>query len=308
MSGALTAGRVTKEYAPLTVLRSYPMDALAQIWQGGIVALDATGYAVPGATATTLIAVGVAQESKLAGSVDGDTNIQVHIGVFHLNVDSTFAQTAVGSICYIVDDQTVSLNASGKSIAGTVAAVDADGAWVAMGLEAAIDNTTLTAFESALASTSTPGGASLVGVFDTDGLYTATTVEAALAEAIGSNRIATIADGALGGGVPVAFEFAVTDAASSHTDYVIVPKFEITEVVVRKNTSNGGSGDTIQLLNSSTAITDAMSLNINTKLLVRAASIDPAQAVISAGGTLRVQWVKSTNVACQITVFGIKRS
>src|SRR6185295_16796898 len=95
-----------------------------------------------------------------------------------------FAQSDVGALCYIVDDQTVSLSASGKSIAGTVAAVDSSGAWVAIGLEAAIDNTTLTAFENSLASTSTPGGASLVGLFDTASLYTATDAEAAFAEVI----------------------------------------------------------------------------------------------------------------------------
>src|SRR6185295_5734681 len=155
--GALSAGRVTKEYAPLSVLRTYPMDALAQIWEGGIVCLDSTGYAVPGSTSTSLIAVGIAQESKLAGSSDGDTNIDVHFGVFHLNVDSAFAQSDVGALCYIVDDQTVSLSASGKSIAGTVAAVDSSGAWVAIGLEAAIDTTSL---------------------------YTATDAEAAFAEVI----------------------------------------------------------------------------------------------------------------------------
>jgi hypothetical protein len=158
------------------------MDALAVINNGAIVCLDSTGYAVPGSASTTLLTVGIAQESKTAGSVDGDTQILVHIGVFKLLCDSAFSQANVGSICYVVDDDTVSMTGTGRSIAGTVAAIDGSSAWVAMGLEAAIDNTTLTAFEASLASTSTPGGASLVGIFDTAGYYAATTVEAALAE------------------------------------------------------------------------------------------------------------------------------
>ncbi len=182
MTAVAAPGRVTPEYEPNTIIRSYPMDALAVILNGTIVALDSTGYAVPGTSGTGLLAVGIAQESKTAGAVDGDTNIKVHIGVFRLLADSAFAQSDVGALCYIVDNQTVTLTGTSKSIAGTVAAVDGGNVWVAMGLEAAIDNTTLTAFESALASASTPGGASLVGVFDTASLYTATTVEAALAE------------------------------------------------------------------------------------------------------------------------------
>jgi hypothetical protein len=304
---ALSApGRVTPEYEPLSIIRSYPVDAGAVIYNGAIVCLDSTGYAVPGATATGLLAVGIAQQSVTGGTNDGDTHVPIHTGVFRLLTDSPFAQSDVGALAYIVDDETVSLTSTSRSIAGTVAAIEGAFAWIAMGLESAIDNTTLTAFENTLAGT---GGAGIVGVLDSAGYFGSTpTVESALATKIVGARAATVTDNQLTTAIPVVLEFAVPDASSGHTDYVIADKLEITEVVVRKNTSNGGSGDTIQLLNSSTAITDAMSLNINTKLLVRAASIDAAQAVISAGGTLRVQWVHATNAACQVTVFGIRRA
>lgn len=179
---ALTAARNTKAYAPGT-LRSYPMDALAVIYEGGIVALDSTGYAVPGSASTTQLAVGIAMESKTAGAVDGDTSITVNTGVFSIAVDSAFAATNVGSLCYILNDQTVTMTSAAHSIAGVVAALDGTtGAWVSIGLEAAIDNTTLTSYENSVAATTNGNGASLVGIEDAAGYYGATTVEGALIE------------------------------------------------------------------------------------------------------------------------------
>ncbi len=179
---ALQAPRDTPAYDPLSSLRSYPVDALAVIYEGGIVCLDATGYAVPGATATTLITVGRALASVTGGAADGDVSVPVSVGIFRYVNGSSIAQVDVGGLAYVVDDQTVSTNASGKSIAGPIEAVDSQGVWVNMGLEAAIDNTVVTAFISDLASTSGGSGASLVGVHDTASKITATDVEGALAE------------------------------------------------------------------------------------------------------------------------------
>lgn len=124
---ALTAGRVTKEYEPRTVLRTYKMAASTQIWEGGIVVVStSTGLAAPGSTATTLKAVGVAMQSVLSPA-SGTTYINVHIGTFQINADSAFAQSSIGSTCYITDDQTVSLTSTGRSIAGTVDSLDANG-------------------------------------------------------------------------------------------------------------------------------------------------------------------------------------
>ncbi len=182
MTAVAAPGRVTPEYEPNSIVRTYPVDALAVILNGTIVALDSTGYAVPGISGTGLITVGIAQESVTGGAADGDVNVTVHIGVFRLLADSTFAQTAVGSLCYIVDNQTVSLTSTSRSIAGTVAAVDGGNVWVAMGLESAIDNTTLTAYEASLAATTVGAGSDLVGIYDPASIITATTVGAALQE------------------------------------------------------------------------------------------------------------------------------
>ena len=133
---ALAAGRVAKEYQPRTVVRSFGMAASTQIWEGGGVVLNSSGYAVPATTATGLKSVGCAQFSKLSGSVAGVDQIEVHIGTFLFNVDSPFTVTAIGSLCYFVDDQTVTLTSTGASEAGVVQQIDANGnAFVSLGLK-----------------------------------------------------------------------------------------------------------------------------------------------------------------------------
>lgn len=123
---ALTAGRATVEWAPNTVLRTYAQEAAKQIWEGGIVTINASGYAQAAISGTGQTAVGVALFSQL--SVTGShPNMDVHVGVFNFAADSAFALTAIGSNCYIVDDQTVSLTSTGHSLAGVVVAIDSAG-------------------------------------------------------------------------------------------------------------------------------------------------------------------------------------
>lgn len=179
---ALSAGRVTPEYDPFSADRTYPIDALSQIWEGGIVVLDTTGYAAAGTSTTSLVAVGVAQQSKLGGATDGATSIEVHEGVFKFNADSAFAATTVGGDCYIVDDNTVSVTATNRSRAGTVCAVDGSYVWVGIGIMPPASAAAVTSLSNNLGLTTSPGGASYVGVYDTATIYTATDVEAALAE------------------------------------------------------------------------------------------------------------------------------
>jgi predicted RecA/RadA family phage recombinase len=131
---ALTADRDTpkrdgQEY-------SFPVAASTKIYQGAIVALNSSGYATKGATATTLAAVGVAVEraDNSAGSA-GDINVKIRRGVFKFgNSSSTdaIANTEYGANCYIVDDQTVAKTngSSTRSVAGIVRGVDSDGVWV----------------------------------------------------------------------------------------------------------------------------------------------------------------------------------
>lgn len=113
-----------------------PVAAATIIYAGSIVAINAGGYAVPGATATTLKAAGVAEHrADNAAGAAGDIRVRVRKGphVF-ANSASTdaIALTDIGADCYIVDDQTVAKTSgtSTRSVAGKVFDVDANGVWV----------------------------------------------------------------------------------------------------------------------------------------------------------------------------------
>lgn len=133
---ALTAPRSTVERSG--DLREPPVAAATTIHQGGLTCVNASGYAVPGATATTLKAIGRAEESAdNSGGSAGDIRVKVRAGVFRWkNSTSTdaIALSDVGGTCYVVDDETVAkTDGTGtRSAAGKIFDVDALGVWVDM--------------------------------------------------------------------------------------------------------------------------------------------------------------------------------
>lgn len=118
----------------------YPVAAAKTIFAGALVCLSATGYATPGAVATTLIAVGRADEhvDNSAGA-DGDLTVRVRTGVFRFANSAAgdlIGITEIGKDCYVVDDQTVAKTSgtNTRSIAGKVIQVDDLGVWVRVGI------------------------------------------------------------------------------------------------------------------------------------------------------------------------------
>lgn len=116
-----------------------PIAASTRVWGGGI-AVSSGGYAKPGLTATSLIALGVFVDSKdnSAGSA-GALIAEVERGTWKLDNSSstdTIAQADCYANCYIVDDHTVAkTDGSGtRSVAGKVLQVDSDGVWVEIGV------------------------------------------------------------------------------------------------------------------------------------------------------------------------------
>lgn len=113
-----------------------PVAAATRIFAGAMVAINASGYAVPGATATTLKAAGVAEHrADNTGGADGDIRVRLRKSVHCFGNSAAadaIALTDIGSPCYIVDDQTVAKTDGGgtRSAAGTVFDVDAAGVWV----------------------------------------------------------------------------------------------------------------------------------------------------------------------------------
>jgi len=128
----------TDRNTPTRENRSYVRDVAAtkKIFAGALVCLSATGYATPGAVATTLKADGraLAQADNTSGA-DGDIKVTVEKGTFRFANSAAgdlIAKADIGATAYIVDDQTVAKTNGGatRSAAGTIQDVDAQGVWI----------------------------------------------------------------------------------------------------------------------------------------------------------------------------------
>lgn len=108
-----------------------PVAAGVEITEGTLVTLGADGYAKPAAAAKDLITAGVAQayvDNRLGKK--GEEQAWVRRGAFVLNNDGSIANTDILKQCYIVDAQTVSVNAdvaAASSVAGIILSVADDG-------------------------------------------------------------------------------------------------------------------------------------------------------------------------------------
>jgi hypothetical protein len=131
---SLTADRNT--FSSDGVLIAVPVAAGVKIFAGALVAANATGYAQPGAVATTLTYLGRADQFvDNTGGANGAATVMVRRRrAFYWQNSATDAvtQASVGKVCYIADDQTVSATngANTQSAAGIVLSVDANGVWV----------------------------------------------------------------------------------------------------------------------------------------------------------------------------------
>ena len=97
--------------APFRV--AVPVKTLKKIYAGTLVTTDASGYAMPATKATTQKAIGIAQEkADNSAGLSGAINVVVAVSpvIFKMTMSTvgttgTFAQTKIGSTCYVVDDQ-----------------------------------------------------------------------------------------------------------------------------------------------------------------------------------------------------------
>lgn len=113
-----------------------PVAASTKIFAGSLVAINASGYAVPGSTSTTLKGAGRAEQAvDNSGGSAGALTVEVRKGVFLFGNSASadlITIADIGNDCYIVDDQTVAkTNGSAtRSVAGKIFDVDASGVWV----------------------------------------------------------------------------------------------------------------------------------------------------------------------------------
>ena len=94
----------------------------------------------------------------------------------------------------------------------------------------------------------------------------------------------------------------VPDAATGDVDVVFTQKERIVQIEVIKGASAGGTDDTITVKKGSTAITNAMSIDVAAKTVVRPTTFDTAQWEIAAAGTLKITRTKvsAANTACKV--------
>lgn len=114
-----------------------------------------------------------------------------------------------------------------------------------------------------------------------------------------------VAAGTTTPGLIVGIPVATSGSATADFDTVITEKFEVLDVICRKD--GAGAGNTITVKNGSTAITDAIVFATD-KAKTTAGTIDTASNVVAAGGTLRVTATRSAGtVVGLVTVIGIIR-
>lgn len=121
-------------------------------------------------------------------------------------------------------------------------------------------------------------------------------------------KVAVVGDANVVGGIPVLHRIDVPAGATGDVDVTLTHKTRVTDVWLVKKAAAGGGAGTIQVKNGSSAISDAMSINVNDKAVVRAAEIDDAAWEIAAAGTLRVTRTRtaSTDETCTVFVKGIR--
>ncbi len=135
-AAALAADRDTSMRAGDSI--NIGVAAAKKIYEGALVARDANGYATPGATATTLVGIGRAEEQvDNSAGANGAKTVTVRKGIFKFGNSAAadaITDAVIGTNCYIVDDQTVAKTdgTATRSVAGKVFKVDSDGVWVDM--------------------------------------------------------------------------------------------------------------------------------------------------------------------------------
>lgn len=110
------------------------------------------------------------------------------------------------------------------------------------------------------------------------------------------------------GSIPVIHRITVPAGVTGDVDVVLTHKTMVLDAYLIKTTAAGGGAGTITIKNGATAITDAMSIDINDKAIARAATIDDASQAIAAAGTLRVTRTRSasTDESCIVVVTGVR--
>ena len=87
-------------------------------------------------------------------------------------------------------------------------------------------------------------------------------------------------------GTPVVYVASMPAAAGS-IDLTMPARFRVSNVVCAKTGANAGAACTLTVGSTGNAITNAVNMNVNLKVVVGAGELDPAYSSLPAGGLLR---------------------
>jgi len=116
-------------------LIAHPVAAGAVGFEGGILVVNAAGFASPGIAAANLTSVGKTNKSyDNSGGADGAFMVTARVDDacrYDNDPVDPVTRAHIMKPCYIKDDHTVSSDATDRSVAGTVVDLDDDGVWIA---------------------------------------------------------------------------------------------------------------------------------------------------------------------------------
>lgn len=104
--------------------KSFTLASGSVAYKGGRACLNSSGKVVPASSATGLFAIGIFDEDVDATAADKPVSVDLEKELIverFVNAGSgAVAATDVGSVAYMLDDQTVTMTSTGRSIAGRV--------------------------------------------------------------------------------------------------------------------------------------------------------------------------------------------
>lgn len=119
----------------------YLMKGSTTVYGGALVVAAADGYAKSGLTATGLVVLGVASATVVNGGADGAASVLVEGPIApngkrrlfkfkNAAAGDALTVAEIGRDAYILDDETYTKTAAGRSVGGKLRKIDADGVWI----------------------------------------------------------------------------------------------------------------------------------------------------------------------------------
>ena len=143
MAALSSQANIRSRQGKIPNLRDVPLKAGYKVYAGAIVVIQqSTGYGRPGFSGTGCVAIGVAQttlDNSSTGTLPGantDGGLVMPVksggifGPFANDTGTPVAATDRTKVCYLLDDNTITMSSSSASVAGIVQDLDSEGVWV----------------------------------------------------------------------------------------------------------------------------------------------------------------------------------